>query len=153
MAVDIRKCTISEMEKMANLPEILEEYSKELIVKGAPPACAKMELYHQLEAAGVLQCFGAFIYDVMVGFVTVLITVLPHYGVAMAVTESYFVMKDFRGTGAGLKLLRHAESHAKSQGSPCLLVSAPTNGTLAEVLPHAGYVETNRVFFRSLKDA
>lgn len=138
---------------MTNLPEILEEYSKELIVKGAPPACAKMELYHQLEAAGVLQCFGAFLYDALVGFVTVLITVLPHYGVTMAVTESYFVIQEFRGTGAGLKLLRHAESYAKEKGSPCLLVSAPASGTLAAVLPHVGYIETNKVFFRSLKDA
>jgi GNAT superfamily N-acetyltransferase len=152
MSAVIRKCSIAEAEAMPNLPEILEEYAKELVVEGAPPWQAKMELYYQLEAAGILQGFAAFVNDVMVGFVTVLITVLPHNGVIMAVTESYFVVKKFRGTQAGFKLLGEAEQYAKERGSPCLLVSAPVDGDLAKVLPRVGYTHTNSVFFRSLKD-
>jgi GNAT superfamily N-acetyltransferase len=78
----------------------------------------------------------------------VLKPVIPHYGVAIAVTESFFVGKEYRKSGAGLKLLRAAEAHA--EGAPGLLVSAPVGGTLAEVLPHLGYRETNRVFFKEL---
>lgn len=152
--IEIRKCTVAEVEQQPNFSELLGEYAKALVVKGAPPAKAKMELYYQLEKSGSFQAFGAFVYGQMIGFVTVLVTVLPHYGVAMAMTESYFVIESFRGgTNAGKLLLKAAEKYAKKRGSPCLLVSAPSQGDLAKVLPHWGYVETNRVFFRGLDNA
>jgi GNAT superfamily N-acetyltransferase len=151
--LEVKKSTVSEIEAAPNFSELLAEYAKELVVEGAPPFSAKLEMYHQLENLGALQVFGAFFDNALIGLVTVLVTILPHCGVMMAVTESLFVFREFRGTGAGLKLIRVAEDNAKERGSPCLLISAPFGGDLAEVLPHVGYTETNRVFFRNLKDA
>ena len=91
-------------------------------------------------------------HELLVGFVTVLVSVFPHVGVLMASTESLFVAKEYRKTGAGLKLIRSAESCAKEGGAPCLFISSPFGGNLAEVLPQVGYTETNRVFFRNLAD-
>ena len=71
---------------------------------------------------------------------------------ARAITESFFVAKVHRDSGAGLKLLRAAEQKARALGSPGLLVSAPFGGTLVQVLPRAGYTETNRVFFKGWAD-
>lgn len=88
----------------------------------------------------------------LVGFITVLAPVLPHYGVPVAVSESFFVAKAHRKTGAGLKLLRAAEDMARSLGSPGLLVSAPFAGDLFHVLPHVGYVESSRIFFKKVRD-
>lgn len=110
-------------------------------------------MYGVLEKSGVFHTIGAFLADKLIGFVTVLVSIAPHVGVFMAVTESLFVAKEHRKTGAGLKLIRQAEACAVERGAPCLLISAPLGGNLAEVLPHVGYTETNRIFFRKLVNA
>ena len=152
MTLSIRKCTVFEIENAPNFSALLAEYATELVVDGAPPFSAKMEMYHALEKTGSFQVLGAYLEDKLIGFVTVLVSVFPHVGVLMAVTESLFVAKEYRKTGAGLKLIRAAETYAYERDAPCLLVSAPFGGNLAEVLPHVGYAETNRVFCRKLAD-
>ena len=148
--INICKCTVSRLESAPNFSDLLAEYATELVVDGAPPFSAKMEMYYNLEKLGSLQAIGAFLDDKLVGFVTVLISIFPHCGVLMSVTESLFVAKEHRKTGAGLKLIRAAEEYAAERQTTCLFISAPFGGNLAEVLPHIGYVETNRVFFRKL---
>lgn len=152
MSLIIRKCTISELESASNILELLEEYSAESSIKGLPHPSAKVEAYKYMESNGTLYAIGAFLNDILIGYITVLSPVLPHYSAIVAVAESFFVAKEHRKTGAGLKLLHEAEKYAKEVGSPGLLVSAPFGGNLAEVLPHIGYEETNRVFFRNLSD-
>lgn len=126
------------------------EYAAESAIDGLPPPAVKMETYRQLERARVLHAFSARLDGALVGFITVLAPILPHYGVPVAVSESFFVAKAHRRTGAGLKLLRAAENKARALGSPGLLVSAPFEGTLFKVLPRVGYGETNRVFFKKV---
>jgi hypothetical protein len=52
-----------------------------------------------------------------------------------------------------LYLLREAEALARELGSPAFVVTAPFNGTLAQILPPLGYAETNRVFSKVFYDA
>jgi GNAT superfamily N-acetyltransferase len=144
----IRQCTISQLEESPSFKSLLDEYAEESSIVGMPKHNAKMDMYRGLEAAGVIASFAAYVLDELVGFVVVLSPVLPHYGVTVSTTESYFVAKAHRSSGAGMELLRCAESHAKAIGSPGLLVSAPVGGALERVLPRAGYVQTNSVFFR-----
>ena len=75
---------------------------------------------------------------------------MPHYSVKMAVTESFFVAKAYRKSGAGLKLLHAAETYAKEIGCAGILVNAPFEKTLMDVLPRVGYQETHRVFFKNV---
>ena len=129
--------------------EILDEYGDECHIDGLPNPSAKKDMYLEMERSGALHTIGAFLENTVIGFVTVLAPIVPHYGVLVAVTESFFVAKEHRKTGAGLRLLRAAEQYAKERGSPGLLISAPFGGSLAEVLSRMDdYVETNRVFFR-----
>ena len=106
-----------------------------------------------LEMHGVIHAFAALKDGELVGFITVLATPLPHYGIPVAVSESFFVAAEHRKGGAGLRLLSAAEKKAKELGSPGLLVCAPFDGRLFEVLPRCGYRETNRVFFKGFFDA
>lgn len=152
MSIVIRKCTIAELESAPNISEILAEYSVESSIKGLPHPSAKVEMYKHLESIGTLITYGAFLDKELIGYITVLSPVMPHYSIIIAVTESFFVAKAHRKTGAGLKLLHEAEGYAKEVGSPGLLVSAPFGGNLAEVLPHIGYSETNRVFFKGFSN-
>lgn len=151
-SVVVRPCTILDIENAPNYAVLFQEYASELVVEGAPPFSVKWDVYHTLEDSGALQAIGAYLDNILVGFVTVLVSVFPHVGVLMAITESLFVSKEHRKSGAGLKLIRFAEKTASESGAPCLFISAPFGGDLAEVLPHIGYVETNRLFFRKMKN-
>lgn len=150
MTVVIKKISISEIVDEPTSAPLLTEYARESAIEGLPPPSAKIDLYKQIEDKGILHSFGAFLDGAMVGFITVLTSVLPHYSALVSTSESFFVSKAHRGTGAGLKLLRAAESFAKEAGSKGLLVCAPTGSTLATVLEGIGYHETNRVFFRGI---
>lgn len=147
-SVVIRKCLVSEVENAPTIGELLAEYGCESAIYGLPPPSAKMETYRQLELVGALHVIGAFIDDELIGLATVMLPVLPHYNVAVAVTESFFVLKAFRKTGAGLKLLAEVERYSRTYNSPGQLVNAPFGSDLAAVLPHIGYEQTGCVFFK-----
>jgi len=148
----IKKCTVLKLEQNPNFENLLAEYAVESSIDGLPPPSARMETYKQLENTGKFHVWEALGDGILLGFITVLLSDLPHYGACVGVCESFFVGVQYRKTGAGLKLLRELESFVNSNKGVGLLVSAPFGGILAEVLPNVGYAETNRVFFKSFKD-
>lgn len=146
--LEIRSTTVAELEAALYFDTLLNEYANESAIHGLPHPKAKMELYKLMETSGMLKTIGAWVDNRIVGFITVLTCILPHYSDYVSVTESFFVSKIERCTGAGMQLLRRAEALARELNSKGLLVSAPTGGTLAEVLELTDYRETNRVFFK-----
>lgn len=126
----VRKCALTEVVDAPNFPELAAEYAAESAMAGMPAPDTKIDTYRQLEAAGALQAFGAFLDAVPIGFIGVLHHVIPHYGVGVAISESFFVAAAHRHTGAANKLLAMAEEHALALGSPGLLISAPAGGSL-----------------------
>ncbi len=140
---------MSEIFSAPNIKELLDEYAEESAIFGLPHPKAKVDLYKQLESVGFLYPIGAFCEDGLVGFILVLTHILTHYSERVSTTESFFVAKAYRKTGAGIKLLRAAEGYAKEIKSLGLLISTPIGGDLAEVLSKTDYRETNRVFFRA----
>ncbi|WP_422016096.1 GNAT family N-acetyltransferase [Reyranella sp.] len=150
--MNVQMSSVAELEHDPGLAALLVEYAAESSIAGMPVPAARMDSYRELEARGLLRVLSAIHDGRLIGFLTLLVPVLPHYGVAVAVSESFFVALAHRGTGAGLKLLRAAEDLARRLGSPGLLVSAPFEGNLFKVLPRVGYTETNRVFFKKVSD-
>lgn len=146
--VSIRKCLFSEIAENRNFPVLAHEYAEESSLAGLPDPDEKAASYRLLQYSPIFNAFGAFDEDLLIGFAFVLTPIIPHYGVAIAVTESLFVGKEYRRSGAGLKLIRAAEGLAKDLQTPGILFSAPSKGQLAEVLPRMGYRETNRVFLK-----
>lgn len=151
--MNVHRSSVAALERDPDLRALLAEYAAESAIEGLPCPAAKFETYRELEERGLLQVLSAKDDGRLIGFLTLLAPVLPHYGITVAVTESFFVAGARRGTGAGLKLLRAAEELARHAGSPGLLVSAPFEGDLFKVLPRVGYTETSRVFFKRLGDA
>lgn len=146
----IRYCTIDEIEHAPNIEALVADYVEESHQPEVPPADPQWAQYKALEAVDLLVPIGAFKGEELVGFVTIVTNTLPHHGKRVSLTESFFVAKDHRKGGVGLKLLRAAEKHAVSVGSPCLVISAPHGGSLEAVLPKLGYREAQRIYMRSL---
>ena len=146
----IRPCSVAEFFSAPNADALLTEYAQESSLFGLPSPQPDAERYEVLERTGMMTTLAAYLDDVLVGFLVMIVTVNPHYNARLAVTESYFVASEHRSTGAGLRLLREAEDVARAQGAVGFFVSAPNNGRLTNVMPRVGYRETNRVFFRGL---
>ena len=147
--MEIKKISMCETWEAANWSEILAEYVSEASIEGLPNPTPNIELYRRYEALGVLDAFGAFIGDTLIGYITLLEIPGTHYDIAtLFSTESFFVLKAHRHTGAGLRLLKKVEEVARSRNAGGLLVSARSHTNLATVLAHKDYKETNRVFFK-----
>lgn len=149
--VIVRKATVDEITSDVNFSSLHAEYAAESAINGLPAPTDKMEMYRQIENTSMFQAFAAYNGGWLVGFAAVLTPIVPHYGIGICVMESLFVGKAYRKKGApGLKLIHAAEEHGRQAGAPGLLISAPSEGVLASVLPHMGYRETNRIFFKAL---
>ncbi len=148
--LETRLTTVSELEVAPNFGALLEEYAAESSIYGLPHPKANIAMYKVMENSGMLKSFGAWVDGDLVGFITVLTVILPHYSEYVSVTESFFVSAQDRATGAGMRLLRCAENAAIVLKAKGLLVSAPMGSTLAQVLELTSYRETNRVFFKAV---
>lgn len=150
--VEYRRCTLEGLQASDNFNHLIADYSVESSIAGLPDPCAQMGTYQVLESLGSMQIIGAFDSGKLVGFVTVLISPLPHYGVTVGITESLFVQKEHRKKGIGACLLRMAEQNANERGGEGILVSSPSGGDLEKVLnKKKSYKHTNTVFFKRLK--
>jgi GNAT superfamily N-acetyltransferase len=145
--IEIRKISVSEMEKESNLKRLLKDYAGESAIAGLPPPVPNVDIYRRLESNGSYHGFGAFCDGELVGFFMALWTVNPHYGVHIAFMESFFVAKAYRRTGAAMHLLDCAERYFRGLKSPGFFVTAPVGSVLEKMMRRRrGYRQTNSVF-------
>jgi GNAT superfamily N-acetyltransferase len=147
----VRPCSFGELEKAPNIADLVAEYAAESATAGLGPVNPQWRMYEAMEAAGMARLLCAYQDGVLVGSLVLLVSVVPHFGVPIASTESFFVTAAARKNGAGPMLQREAERMARDMGAVGFFISAPTGSRLAEVMSKAkGWRETNRVFFREL---
>lgn len=149
--VEIRPCTVAEVFDNPSATALLNEYAREAAMPGLGVHDPQVEQYKQLEAAGVLHTLCAFVDGEMVGLVTLLVNMSPHWGRLMASTESFFVRDKARSTGAGLALLEAAEARCIELGVHNLFIIAGMNARLMKILPYRGFAECHRVFHKPLR--
>lgn len=131
--------------------DLIWEYANECSIPGIAKINPQAEMYEALEATGSLTCFGAFDGEILVGFATILVTILPHYGVQTAIMESLFIAQDSRNKGLGTKLLQAVREYAVNHRCVGVLYSTPAGGQLEKVLAATkSCVRTNAVFFQAL---
>ena len=147
---EIMRTSVRHLFACDEITGLLQEYADQSSNPELPSANPKQELYLGMEEAGFLHVIAAFLGNELIGFATVVVAVLPHYGVPVATMESIFVRDRHRRSGAGIKLVREAEALARDEGAKGLLVTAPAGGRLSRVMPKIGYRETNTVFFRAV---
>jgi GNAT superfamily N-acetyltransferase len=152
---DIRRLSPAEVDALferPELPALLEQYGAESALPEIGQQCAVAEMYLTLNQSGMFRVIGAFDEDGrLVGVISFLFSLLPHYGKVVATSESFFVAPEYRRGAVGLKLLAEAAQWAKEVGAAALMVSAPVGGRLAQVMPHLpGWRATNTVFTTAL---
>jgi GNAT superfamily N-acetyltransferase len=129
--------------------DLLRAYAEDCLVPDASP---QRQLYAEMEKAGSIQCFAAYLNEtLLVGFVSVIRTIVLHDGHFIAAIESIFVDPNHRSTGAGLLLLAAAERFSTDSGCRCLLASARIGSALDKILSQRdGYGKTHNQHTRWL---
>ena len=131
------KVTLVSMSELINDPmfdDLVEEYRIESSIEGMGHANWNKEIYAQLDKVGIMHLFAAHgSAGNLVGFMVVLLTVVPHYGALTATTESLFVGSRYRDGGAGLLLIKEADRFSKYRRGIGLLVIAPQRCALVKV--------------------
>lgn len=146
--IDVRPCSFTNAMQDPSFSVVLEQYAEESRNLGLPPPKPHAETYLKLEEAGMMHGFCAYADDKLIGFCNVLTAVIPHYSTVVATMESWFVLQEYRFTGAGVTLKHEAEKLAKQIGAAGLFISAPYGSDLADSMArHKPYREVNRVFF------
>lgn len=141
----------ADFEAHPDTPALVAEYAEESAIPELGGANPQWEMYRRMEEMGAVRMLAAFRGEALVGCLVLIVSVVPHFGLTIASTESIFVARAARKTGAGLKLLHEAERLARESGAVGLFVSAPSGGQLAQVLDRLkSWRETNRVFFKRL---
>lgn len=97
----IRPVRYSEILDAPNAQALLAEYAAECSQPEFGPINPQRDLYGAMETNGAMQAFGVCEDETLVGFATVLIYTLPHYGTRIANTESLFITKTHRTKGYG----------------------------------------------------
>lgn len=146
----VSQCSVAEIFDDERFEELIAEYAAESKAEEAPDYDPDRDLYERLEKMGVLHTVKVVYRGKMIGFALVLVNQVPHYKALLATTESVFVEKAMRWTGAGLALIRSAEKIAKLHGCKALFVSAPTGGSINKLMPNIKYRECHKVYTKML---
>ena len=146
--VTILPASVSEIFDAPNAANLFRANAEECLVSDADPQRA---IYEAMEQAGVIRCFAARFGTQLVGFVSVLVTVMPHLGRRFATIESLFVDSDYRSTGAGDLLLDAADQCAADLACVGITGAAIRGSRLEKVLSRrSGYMPTHTMFTRWL---
>lgn len=148
----IKPVCYSEILEAPNAQRLFTAYAAECSIPEIGEAHPQSKQYELLESAGVLHTFGVYEEDELIGFASVLICSLPHYGRKVATIESIFIHPEHRDACIGRTLMLVVEQFADVQGCAAILYSAPSGSRFNKLLDHLPeYRNTNAVYCRSLQ--
>lgn len=130
---------------------LLSEYAAECSIPEIGQICPQPEMYAAMERMGIVRVSGVFAGRSLVGFSSVIHSVLPHYGRKTATLESMFIEKESRRGGAGLKLMEAIEQDGTQNACGSALYSAPAGSQLEKMLSmQEKYRRVSSIFVRRL---
>lgn len=150
-AATLRPVHYADILDSPEAEDLLREYSAECSIPEIGPTSPQRDMYASMEATGLMHSFGVYKGASLVGFATLLVFVLPHYGKKIANVESLFLAKAHRSGGLGRQLMTEIEKVAKEMQCSVMLYNARTGTSLERFLAAVPqYQRTNSVFLRSL---
>lgn len=146
--LEIKQITFTELENNNNFAELTKEYSEEGAIEGIKNNGVDLNLYRTLEAANNLHVLAVFLDTILIGYAILFKHFLHHRSIYIIINDAIFVKKEFRDTGAGLKLLKEINKHSNTTKTVGTFINAPTGSSLINILPNMGYIETGKMFFK-----
>lgn len=147
----IRPVSFSTLLDDCHAQQLFAEYERECALEELGATCPQREMYAAMERSGLFTAFGVYVGERLVGFATLLLYVLPHYGKKIANVESIFISPAWRNTGIGSELIHEIERFATHETCAAILYSAPTGSRLERLLGlKKTYRRSNAIFIRSL---
>ena len=149
--IEVKIVTADDVLNNENSSFLYEKYAEEskgdyLDVANSP----SVESYKTLEDLGMLTTIGAYNDGKLIGFLSLITAVMPHYGEKSSTIESFFVLKEFRKYGTAKRMMDLATNSAKENNSVVMFMSAPIGSRLDSVAKYMGFKETNIVFTKKL---
>ena len=150
-SVEVSVVSVACLTNDPAFPRLVRAYSDESALSGMPAPKADLVRYQALEDARALEVLAAYHEGILIGFLSLLFAVLPHYGETVCTTESFFVDPDMRSTGAAFALMELSYSRGRARQARGLFISAALGSRLLALLERSEtFRESHRVFFRSL---
>lgn len=147
----IRPVKYADIIDDPNAAALLHEYSVECSMPELGYANPQHEMYALLEATGGFQAFGVYDADRLVGFGSVLMHTIPHYGHKIATNESIFITPRIRNTGWGGLLMTAMEHHAKDKDGVVFLWTVPKGSGIDRKMANSPrHRHSNNVYVVSL---
>jgi len=141
----VRQVSTADILASPYAAELLKDYAAECSIPLIGQINPQPEIYAALEQAGVLTGFGFYEGKRLVGFGTVLTTILPHYGKKVATVESIYAKR------GGKDLMEAIEAYARGVGCVAIFYSAPAGGRLEDLLLlKKNFSHTNTIFCKGL---
>ena len=104
-----------------NAAFLIHAYSASCIVPDAEP---QRPLYEAMERAGILHGFAAYANGSLIGFASVICSIMPHDGHLVGTMGEMFIDLPYRGTDAEDLLLSALEQTAADAGCRCFVCLA-----------------------------
>jgi acetyltransferase (GNAT) family protein len=147
MTLALRLISYADILDNDKTAELLKEYSEECSIPEIGRPNPQREIYASMEKSGLMYSFGVFDDDELVGFVTLLLFILPHYGKKIANVESLFLSKSHRNGSNGIWLMEKIEEWVKMMQCVGMLYNSRAGSRLESLLSSLPkYTHTNSVF-------
>lgn len=147
----IKEVSIVDLFAYKEFPKLVEMYIKESTYGRLLKFDVQLENYMPLHNSGKFKVFAAEMNGHLIGFINLILAVLPHHNNFLATVESFYVDKFFRHTGAGLKLKATAEKYAQEAGVKGIIYSAPLDSILEKIL-ETDCEFISKTFYKRLND-
>lgn len=145
----IERVTVEQLYSRPGFEDMIAEYATHAI-KNMPAPLYRKEHYLALESAGIFAVWCGMYGGLVMGFSTCLLSMIPHYGVGIAIMESIFVRDAIRRTGLGIRLIEAVEHHAVDNGRQVLFASCPIGSEYKNVLVHRNYSAETTTYVKML---
>tara|TARA_R110000772_G_scaffold129472_2_gene237593 strand:- start:8767 stop:9243 length:477 start_codon:yes stop_codon:yes gene_type:complete len=108
--------------------------------------------YLGLEEAGVHFMVFAFEGDKLVGYNSMLYSESPHTKEMTALTDSMYILKEYRKGGLGSDMIKLAESEAKSRGCKHIMVTFKNSHPHPSIVEELGFFSYETIYAKQIGD-
>lgn len=152
-AVTSVKTILSNEESKAQFEELLREQWVEVDHRRKTSDLkVDFDKYIQMGELGVHYVVVAYTDSKLVGYNSMFLSVSPHTGELTATTDTIFLRKEYRATGAGSKLVSLGEVEAKAKGAQNIMVTFKNDQPHPNIVKEHGFFSYETIYAKYIGD-